>query len=200
MSIAKENYKVYMHRFPNGKVYIGITSRKRACERWNGGHGYKHQALMWNAIQKYGWKNIQHIILAEGLSKEEAERAEVEAIAKHQSTNTSFGYNVDNGGTSPGRMSEQTKEKLRRAQSGEGNSFYGKHLSEEHKNRIRETRKELNIQPRNKQAVRCIETGVVYESTAQATRELGIHNYAIRRVCYGQRKTAGGFHWEYVSA
>lgn len=31
-----ENYTVYMHRFPNGKVYIGMTSKKPE-DRWKRG-------------------------------------------------------------------------------------------------------------------------------------------------------------------
>lgn len=48
-----ENYKVYMHRFPNGKVYIGITCQKPEY-RWNKGKHYRKQSLIFNAIMKYG--------------------------------------------------------------------------------------------------------------------------------------------------
>ena len=197
--MQEQRYKVYIHKFPNGKVYIGITSCRFACERWKGGRGYKLQPLMWRAIQKYGWENIEHTVLFDGLSQADAEAMEIELIGKYRSNDRRYGYNIDNGGSAPGRMSEATKRKISRSHSGSGNPFYGVHLSDEHKQKIRETRKELDIQPVNKRPVRCVETGVVYESTAQATRELGIHNYAIRRVCYGERKTAGGYHWEYVN-
>ena len=36
-----ENYTVYMHRFPNGKVYIGIT-KQTVEERWRNGVGINH--------------------------------------------------------------------------------------------------------------------------------------------------------------
>ena len=199
MSNNTRCYKVYLHEFPNGKVYIGITSRK-PHERWRGGHGYKTQPLMWNAIKKYGWKNIRHHIIEKGLTQSEAEEKEKILIKQYKSNNREYGYNADNGGSSVGRASEATRQKYREAKTGENNPFYGKQLTEEHKGKIRKTRKARNIQPVNKRLVRCIETGVIYESTAQATRELGIHNYAIRRVCYGERKTAGGYHWEYVGA
>jgi DNA-directed RNA polymerase subunit N (RpoN/RPB10) len=46
--------------------------------------------------------------------------------------------------------------------------------------------------------VRCVETGKVYKSQAQAARELGIHRYGISNVITGKQKTAGGYHWEIV--
>ena len=48
-----ENYKLYIHKFPNGKVYVGITSQD-VGERWRHGEGYKDQ-LVYRAILKYGW-------------------------------------------------------------------------------------------------------------------------------------------------
>lgn len=46
--------------------------------------------------------------------------------------------------------------------------------------------------------VRCIETGIVYESIQLATSVTGVHNTNISRVLKGERNTAGGFHWEYA--
>ena len=198
MQHKERSYKVYLHTFPNGKVYVGITLKRLACERWCGGHGYRGQPLMWKAIQKYGWKNIRHEILADELTKEEAEALEIQMIREYRANDRDHGYNIDNGGRSRGRVSDATKKKLSEAHKGEKNFFYGKHLSENHKKKIRETRQERGIEPVNKRPILCEETGVIYESTAQATRETGVHNYAIRRVCYGERKTAGGFHWRYV--
>lgn len=46
--------------------------------------------------------------------------------------------------------------------------------------------------------VRCVETGVVYESLAEAMRATGINNTNILDACKGRLKTAGGYHWEYI--
>lgn len=46
--------------------------------------------------------------------------------------------------------------------------------------------------------VRCIETGVIYDSAADAQRATGACHVSL--VCNGTRKSAGGFHWEYVNA
>lgn len=52
------NYSVYVHVFPNGKLYIGAT-RQEPKKRWRGGGGYRNQKAMHEAILKYGWDNIK---------------------------------------------------------------------------------------------------------------------------------------------
>ena len=61
-------YTVYMHTSPSNKRYIGVTKQK-PISRWRtDGSGYKHNKHFWNAIQKYGWDNFEHIIIEEGFS------------------------------------------------------------------------------------------------------------------------------------
>ena len=103
---------VYKHTSPNGKVYIGITSREPS-KRWGHGSSYKRQNKhFWNAIQKYGWENIKHEVLYEGLSEEEAQEKEKELIKSYCSTDPEKGYNLTFGGESF-QFSEQIKEKMR---------------------------------------------------------------------------------------
>ena len=61
------------------------------------------------------------------------------------------------------------------------------------------TRTERQIKKMSKR-VKCVETGIVYESTLQASKETGIDKTFIAKVCRKQEhhKTAGGYHWEYV--
>ena len=104
-----DKYCVYKHTFPNGKVYIGMTGRN-PLNRWQGGHGYKSQRLVCNAIMKYGWNNIKHEILFTELSMEEAERLEMELIEKFDSTNPNHGYNISKGGMYGGRGCRTNRE------------------------------------------------------------------------------------------
>ena len=46
--------------------------------------------------------------------------------------------------------------------------------------------------------VRCVETGHIYDTVRQASVETGLDIGNIVRVCQGERKTCGRFHWEYV--
>lgn len=90
------NYVVYKHTSPSGKVYIGITGRKPE-HRWASGSGYRAIPFR-RAIEKYGWENIKHEVLFSGLTKEEANAKEIELIALYDSTNSKKGYNITRGG------------------------------------------------------------------------------------------------------
>lgn len=94
--IMERKFTVYKHTFPNGKMYIGITSTKPDY-RWNGGKGYKRQAV-YNAIRKYGWDNIGHEILFENLTELEAKEKEKDLIKVYQTNKKEFGYNLTEGG------------------------------------------------------------------------------------------------------
>lgn len=85
-------YFVYRHTCPNKKVYIGITSCTPEV-RWQGGYGYKNNGRFFKDILYYGWSNIEHEILAEGLTKEEALQMESAQITLHNSLLPQYGYN-----------------------------------------------------------------------------------------------------------
>lgn len=119
-----KTFSVYMHVFPNGKQYIGITQMNPA-DRWHGGSGYKNQPKMRAAIKKYGWKNVEHIILFHGLTKTEAEQKEIELIKDFNTIEN--GYNVDRGGGGATPRSIEFRNKMSINFSGENNPFYGKH-------------------------------------------------------------------------
>lgn len=131
-------YSVYMHIFPNGKKYIGITSQN-VSRRWRNGKGYKSQQMLTRAINKYGWGNIRHIELYSNLTKEEAEQKERELISKHKTSLRKYGYNIEPGGyCSKGHhLSEETKRKMSLAKMGVKNWIYGKHITDEAKEKMR---------------------------------------------------------------
>lgn len=94
--LSNNNYKVYKHTCPNGKVYIGMT-KCNPLERWGNGFGYESQTYFWRAIVKYGWINIKHEVLYENLSKQEAEEMEIKLIKEYNSQDINYGYNIDLG-------------------------------------------------------------------------------------------------------
>ena len=92
-------YWVYIHLFPNGKRYVGLTTQKSINKRWMNGWGYKKQKLIYNAILKYGWKNIKHIIY-EVDTESEMKYLERYLIGYYNTTNRLYGYNISTGGES----------------------------------------------------------------------------------------------------
>lgn len=132
-------YTVYKHTFPNGKVYIGITSKRNVKRRWESGIGYRSQSYMYKAIQKYGWNNIKHEIIAENLSQKEACQMEIDLIKKYDSTNREKGYNRSTGGeiaSSGVKITEERRKELSDAIKGSKNWNYGKSLPQETKKKL----------------------------------------------------------------
>lgn len=140
-------FKVYVHTSPKGKKYIGITS-KSTTERWGvGGKGYQDNEHFWNAIQKYGWDNFNHEIVAEDLSLHDACELESRLIADYDTMNPDRGYNHTTGGnwSTPDLA---TREKLSKAirQSRIDHPEIGQKISNSLKGHIvsAETRKKIS--------------------------------------------------------
>lgn len=142
-------YCAYKHTAPNGKVYIGITSQKPK-DRFKNGKGYYHNEHFKRAILSYGWENIEHEILADGLTRDEAVREEKRLIALYGATDAALGYNLMTGGDGIGTHSKATREKLRQISTGKIKSAEtiekmriastGHTLPQESKDRLREKR------------------------------------------------------------
>ena len=124
-------------------------------------------------------------------------------------------------------LSEETKDKMRKTKSeehrkhisearrGAGNPLFGKPLSEEHRKKISESEMGRKLSDEHKaklsgannsnsKKVMMIDSSTgkcfrVWDSTGQASRELGISQQNISSCCRGKRKTAGGYIWQYMS-
>lgn len=221
---VENHYTVYMHIFPNGKRYIGITGQKPK-ERWRvHGNGYKPQKLMWRAIQKHGWENIRHIIVAENLMITDAGDLEKKLIEQYETNNPEFGYNQSTGGENSPigvKRSEETRKKLSLSHIGQVGWNKGKHLSEETKEKLRkanigkklseETKEKLrkanigrkmpiSAVQKTKEALNkpviCHLTGIVYKSATIAGEETGEPRNTITRHC---RKEVRNPRWSYLN-
>ena len=93
----EKKYLVYKHTNKlNHKSYIGITCVSVEGRWGHNGNHYKRQLKFYNAIQKYGWDNFEHIILEENLTLTDANLKEQYYIQYYDSINN--GYNVATGG------------------------------------------------------------------------------------------------------
>lgn len=222
-------FTVYKHTTPNGKVYVGITSRK-VEDRWLNGHGYHHNQYFENAIKKYGWRNIKHEILFKDLPKEEAEKIERGLIKVLKSNQREYGYNICQGGD-VGRLgvkhSKEAKERISRAGIGrkkteeqrkrQSERQKGKAPvwclpythSEEAERKRRETIRRTGVlvgrhkgskSPKAKR-IRMLDLDGNYIRSfgafTEAQEEMKIAYSSIVKVCRGQRKSAGGYKWQY---
>ena len=62
-----------------------------------------------------------------------------------------------------------------------------------------EEQKNFKYQPNSRRRVQCVETGMEYESIAEAARQTGLLKTKIGEVCNGNRKTTGKLHFTFVS-
>lgn len=206
-------FTVYCHiNKINGKKYVGITKQNPEI-RWHSGNGYNNSEYFWRAIKKYGWGNFEHKILYENLTKEEAERVEIQLIAEWKTTNRAYGYNIANGGNHIGSVSEETKKKISNGHEGIATEL---HRTEKTKKKISkglkgikrsdETKKKMSdfaksrgmseltrqrfieANEKRKIPVICITTGIEYESASEAARQTGLCKSTILRQCAGKTK------------
>ena len=71
----------------------------------------------------------------------------------------------------------------------DGCEYKGTNLSSEARRKLSEAKAK---------AVICVETGALYISCVEAAKSAGIAQSSISMVARGERKTAGGYHWQYV--
>lgn len=203
-------YCVYKHTCPNGKCYIGIT-KQNLKNRFHNGHGYDTQ-LFGRAIQKYGWENITHEILHEGLTLEDAYKLEKESISKFKANNKEYGYNCDNGGAgAEGHVvSEEVRKKQRETakrlwSDPEKRAILEQHLRElaaQNTGRARPREAiERTISHTSKPVSQFDLDGVFiqdFPSAMSAARSLGkACNSSIIACCKGKLHTAHGYKWQY---
>lgn len=253
----EKKWCVYIHKNKiTNKAYIGITSLSPQ-KRWGpNGNGYNTQISFYGAIQKYGWDNFEHIIWAEGLTEKEAEKLEVILIALFKTNcckykNPTYGYNMTDGGEGGNGCvrSDEVRNKISIAQKGrlvsdeirnklsdimkekfkdpENNPMYGKHHSDETKEKIsqnligkmsgdknpmyqhsyaEETIEKMREAKRKMfKAVFCVELNEIFESTRAAERKYNIDCSQIIKCCKDTAKSAGKhpitgepLHWKYA--
>lgn len=215
---------VYIHTNKlDFKKYVGITGRVPEV-RWNNGRGYPSNKYFTQAIKKYGWDGFYHDIICSGLSKDAAERIEILLIKILNTTDRMYGYNIDNGGSAPGRFTNETKQKMsqsakhrppqteeRRRKTSErmkGNQYAkGVHLSQEriaqlaaiHTGRIKSDEEIDKIRKAvSKPVVQLDADGNVlgmFPSATEAHNKTGVGATGIRSACNGKRNGSGGFLW-----
>lgn len=202
------NFFLYKHTSPSGKVYIGITNRDPHF-RW-GKDGcnylaktktdkYKHPKFA-NAILKYGWDNIKHEILYQNLDKNAACLLEQQYIREYKSKNMCYNLTLGGEGMWGFEFSEESLEKMRISHLGkkQSSSTITKRAEKcKGKKRTCEQKKKVS-----KPVVQYTISGekiAEYFGVREASRQTGINSSHIGDCCNEKpnRKTAGGFIWKW---
>lgn len=189
MEIFNGKYCVYVHiNNADGKKYVGQTCKKPE-HRWNNGKGYRYNKHFWNAIQKYGWENFEHEIIASNLTLAEANNFEELLIKELDTLNPKKGYNLVAGGENHS-VSDITRERQRESRKKNGGASYARDV-----NGVKN--------PRAVKVAQYTKDGClvkIWDTMTEASKALNLRMSNISRCCqhlYGY-KTAGGFVWEYA--
>lgn len=170
----------------NNKVYIGQTTRslEERIEDYRKDTRYRPNSRpIIRAMAKYGFSKFSFSILEDNIqTKEEMDQKERMYIQQFHSLTNENGYNIELGGNSVGKHSEQTKQKISQAQLGSKNHMYGK-------------KDELN---HSSKKVIELTTGRIYGSASLAAEELNINFSHVCAVARGDRGSHKGYVFRYL--
>ena len=211
-------YTVYIHtNNSNNKKYVGITNRDPKI-RWGvSGKGYSRQPKFFNAIQKYGWDNFSHEVIAQNLDKQEAKSLETYYIDLYNSIEN--GYNILREGIDsyprlkpvfcittnikynsikeaalqnnclPTQIIENCKGK-RGPIKGLQWTYWNTELNQPYE--------VINFAPKqkpNSQSIYCIELKKFFSSINSAADELSLDRRSLQRVLKGERNGINNLHF-----
>ena len=143
-------YIYQIRNLKNGKIYVGSTDNPK--ERWDS-HRWKlsgdshHNDHLQNTYNRHGIDIFIFEIIHTQEVKDREELYDIEDkwIIKTDCLNPEVGYNLKLGSHGPVH-SPETLEKMRMANYGKFNPFYGKHHTDEAKEKMSESHK--GMQPR----------------------------------------------------
>ena len=180
----------------NGKQYVGQTVRS-AEERFRE-HCRDKKMYISKAIRKYGKENFIVETIDSALLIDDLNEKEIYWIDKFK-TKKPNGYNLCNGGDNTFGFNHRPESKILMSevqkalanQVGDKNHFYGKKHKESTIEKMRATHW-------NKKQVMNIETGLIYDSCAEAARMNGLNSNMVARVARGEASNTKGTHWKYI--
>ena len=130
----KKPYYIYIHTCPNRYIYVGMSQNPK--QRWNNGEGYKLNQDFYQCIQRFGWDNIKHEIVAETNYRWIAQKIERTLITHFKNKGISF-----NESNIEAKLLKENKRNTKRV--GQYNKDTGKLIKEY--NSIREAREYTGV-------------------------------------------------------
>lgn len=215
----------------NHKKYIGLSVDIH--DRWRrhisalrlGFHENDYLQKSWDV---YGQNSFSFSVLEE-CNEPQLNDRERYYIAKYNTLDRDYGYNLKSGGQDYNRYTDEIKEKIRKGVKasygdpnrretqrenalkqwsdpsikakiiGKNNGMYGKHHTEESKRKMSEKKKGKISWRRNLTPVFCVELDKEFQDATAAGKELSLDGSCILKVCKGERHTCGGYHWKFIN-
>jgi len=219
----EKKFIIYLHRCPNGKCYVGMTSQM-VNQRWGkNGYKYKNNKDFYPDIEIYGWDNIEHIILEEGLSREDACESEKYNIKKYNCIYPN-GYNLSIGGDIGALgcvRSEETKQKMKQSFTEERRKIISnsakrrkgitQKFSKEHLDNIRNANKnriwtnEQKEKISERVSISIVQFALsgellnIFKNSQEASTYVLGTSTNITRCCKGKSLTYKGYVWRYLN-
>lgn len=204
---------IYKWTSPSGKSYIGqavnLRRRKNDFLRFKDEYTSKGSAID-NARRKYNKVEDWKYEVLEYAEKEQLNELEINYIKKYNTKDSKIGYNSTYGGDGAKGVKWGTPKQIeaikhRRSFAGKNNPNYGKTMSIENKEKLRNDHlgTHLSLETRLKKSKPVIQLSLdnkfikEYSSITEAANAVGCNKSLIMRVCQGKKKTAKGFHWKY---
>lgn len=181
--------------------------------------------LLQESWNKYGSDCFIFKIIQE-CSSEQLDELEKHYIKKYNTTDIKNGFNLQYGGKegipteySLNKQSDSLKESYKKAGRkelqrenalkqwanpeikakilGKNNGMYGKTHTVEAREKIRQAKLGSTPAVKNLKPVYCQELNKVFENATEAGKFCNRQGGTILQVCYGNRKTCGGYHWNF---
>lgn len=183
----------------NSMKYVGKTTQKLKIRMW--AHKNHNEYYLGRAIKKYGWENFKIEIPDEctteyvdaPLSEEVRLREAKEKRKKVICVETGVIYLSIRDAKQKTGIDIKYISRVCNGTRKIGGGYHWKFVDEESLQKTK-SKKLSNM----KKAVRCIETNTIYDCINEAARQTGINRNYIQRACTGERKSGGGYHWEFV--
>ena len=145
----ENNYSVYQHVTPDGLYYFGATNNIK--QRWKGNGIHYRETSLYPYIEKFGWDNIQHIVLFRDQTRENAlwiedfliETAREDGVCINKQRSGLISKDEGYERRRHKQYREQNKDKIREQK---------KKYREQNKDKIREQKKKYREQ--NKEQIR----------------------------------------------
>lgn len=195
----------------NNKVYIGQTTRPLK-DRWNQHKSdiYKFDSALYLAMRKYGIENFscEEIEKCADKNLDERETYWIKYYNSYINTTNSKGYNMTLGGYGRRKVTDEellylwnkglTVTKISQELNMQVNYVYTRMASivpteEITLRRYKTHQKQIKQLDLNNNLIR------IWDSLTKAAKSVGGSPGNISAVCYGKKKTAYGYKWEYCN-